>query len=91
MATIEKTQVDSKIKEDSGSKHELILFNDDVNTFDFVIDALVQICGHTLEQAEQCTVLVHYKGKCVVKTGAKKTLLPLMKSLQNLGLTASIK
>jgi ATP-dependent Clp protease adaptor protein ClpS len=91
MATIEKTQVDSEIKQDSGSKHELILFNDDINTFDFVIDALVQVCSHSLEQAEQCTVLVHYKGKCVVKTGAKKILLPLMKSLQNLGLTASIK
>ncbi|MCP4884328.1 MAG: ATP-dependent Clp protease adaptor ClpS, partial [Flavobacteriales bacterium] len=46
MTKNEKTQVDSKIKEDTGSKHELILFNDDVNTFDFVIDALVQVCGH---------------------------------------------
>ena len=85
METIEKVKEKVSISEDLNKERKLILYNDDHNTFDFVIDALVQICGHTLEQAEQCTVLVHYKGKCVVKTGAKKTLLPLMKSLQNLG------
>ena len=91
MSTKEKIQEEVDVLEQEVNQHEIVLYNDDVNTFDFVIDALVQVCGHTLEQAEQCTVLVHYKGKCVVKTGAKKILLPFMKSLQNLGLTASIK
>lgn len=47
--------------------YKLVLHNDDVNTFDFVIECLIEICKHTPEQAEQCTLLVHYKGKCTVK------------------------
>lgn len=51
------------------AKHKLVLHNDDFNTFDFVIESLMEVCAHTLEQAEQCTFLVHYKSKCTVKTG----------------------
>ena len=52
-----------------GQEHELILFNDDVNTFDHVIETLVSVCDHTYEQAEQCAYIVHFSGKCTVKKG----------------------
>jgi ATP-dependent Clp protease adaptor protein ClpS len=48
---------------------DLVVFNDDVNTFDHVISTLIRVCKHTPEQAEQCTLLIHYKGKCAVKKG----------------------
>jgi ATP-dependent Clp protease adaptor protein ClpS len=50
--------------------HKLIVWNDEVNTFDWVIDTLMAVCGHAKEQAEQCTMLIHYKGKCAVKNGS---------------------
>jgi ATP-dependent Clp protease adaptor protein ClpS len=68
----------------------LILYNDDFNTFDFVISCLVKVCGHDFLQAEQCAHLVHYKGKCVVKNGTFKELKPLCESLLEKGLTAKI-
>jgi len=69
----------------------LILWNDDVNTFDHVIDCLVSICEHSTTQAEQCAYIVHYKGKCVVKRGGKEKLEPLLTALQEQQLTAEIK
>ena len=69
---------------------KLVLFNDDVNTFDFVIEALVEVCGHELLQAEQCTVIVHYKGKCAVKNGTWEELAPMCTALLDRGLTAEI-
>lgn len=71
-------------------ENKLILFNDDHNTFDFVIECLMEICGHSLEQAEQCTILVHYKGKCSVKTAKMETLLPMHQKLLSRGLTSEI-
>lgn len=68
----------------------LVLYNDDYNTFDFVIDSLVKVCKHELVQAEQCTYLVHYAGKCVVKNGTFKKLRPLCEALLERGLTAKI-
>ena len=90
MSTIEKIQEELDLLTQATSKHEIILYNDDVNTFDFVIDSLIEVCDHTPEQAEQCTVLVHYKGKCAVKTGAYKELEPKCTKLLNLGLSAEI-
>ncbi len=72
------------------SKHVLIVYNDDFNTFDHVIDTLKELCGHTAEQAEQCTMLIHYKGKCDVKRGTVKQLKPLFEALGERGLTAAI-
>lgn len=69
----------------------LILWNDDVNTFDHVIDCLVSICDHTTTQAEQCAYIVHYNGKCVVKEGSKQKLKPLLLALQQQQLTVEIK
>ena len=71
-------------------KHVIILHNDDVHTFDFVIDCLIEICGHTLEQAEQCTFLVHFKGKCEVKTGSWEELIPMNNALLHKGLSSEI-
>jgi ATP-dependent Clp protease adaptor protein ClpS len=70
---------------------ELILYNDDVNTFEHVIKALVEICGHELIQAEQCTFIVHTKGKCIIKNGILNELLKFKNSLQQRGLTVAIK
>lgn len=69
---------------------KLIVYNDDVNTFDFVIDTLIEVCGHTLEQAEQCTWIIHYKGKCVVKHGCAQTLLPMRSGITDRGISAEI-
>ncbi|WBX77394.1 ATP-dependent Clp protease adaptor ClpS [Tenacibaculum ovolyticum] len=90
MSTIEKIQEELDVLIQETKKHEIILHNDDVNTFDFVIDSLVSVCDHTLEQAEQCSVLVHYKGKCAVKTGEYKDLEAKCSRLLQLGLSAEI-
>ncbi len=71
-------------------KHSIVLHNDDVNTFDFVIDSLMEVCEHTPEQAEQCTWLVHYKGKCNVKSGSMDELKPRHQKLLSRGLTSEI-
>jgi ATP-dependent Clp protease adaptor protein ClpS len=68
----------------------LVLFNDDFNSFDFVIETLIDVCEHTLEQAETCTWIVHYKGKCAVKSGSVSELKPVYQELSNRNLTASI-
>ena len=69
---------------------DLILHNDDFNTFDFVINSLVKVCNHAPEQAEQCAYIVHYKGKCQVKIGEYDKLLPMKDALQDRGLTVTI-
>lgn len=68
----------------------IILYNDDVNTFDFVIDSLIEVCNHDVIQAEQCTYIVHYVGKCAVKRGTYKKLRPICEALLERGLTATI-
>ena len=70
--------------------NEIVLYNDDVNTFDHVVDTLIYACEHTLEQAEQCSILVHYKGKCTVKTGIYDELEPRCSMLLDAGLSAEI-
>jgi ATP-dependent Clp protease adaptor protein ClpS len=71
-------------------EQKIVLFNDDVNTFDFVIESLVDVCGHDFIQAEQCTILVHYKGKCEVKKGDFSVLEPMCTALLDRGLSAEI-
>lgn len=70
--------------------HEIILYNDDVNTFDHVIECLVKICDHTFIQAEQCAYIVHYSGKCSVKTGSLEELIPKCTALLEAGLSAEV-
>jgi ATP-dependent Clp protease adaptor protein ClpS len=69
---------------------ELVVFNDDVNTFDHVINTLIRVCKHTPEQAEQCTLLIHYKGKCAVKSGTFDFLRPLREAICEAGIDARI-
>lgn len=85
-----KEEVEVDVMLDETMKHVLVLHNDDVNTFDFVISSLIEVCGHTPEQAEQCTWLVHFKGKCEVKSGEFDFLKPMCLELLNRGLSAEI-
>ncbi|MFT4838943.1 MAG: ATP-dependent Clp protease adaptor protein ClpS [Nonlabens sp.] len=71
-------------------ENKIVLFNDEVNTFDHVIDMLVAACDHTPIQAEQCSLIVHYKGKCNVKSGDYDDLEPRCTALLEAGLTAEI-
>lgn len=71
-------------------KKNIVLYNDDVNTFEFVTQTLIEVCKHEATQAEQCTYLVHYVGRCAVKTGSFNQLRPLCENLLEKGLTASI-
>lgn len=90
MSTREKIQEEVDVLEDISNNNEIVLYNDDVNTFDHVIDTLIRVCDHTNEQAEQCAILVHYKGKCTVKTGSYEELKPQCTSLLEAGLSAEI-
>ncbi len=79
-----------EFEENVANENLLILHNDDVHSFDYVIDALIEICKHDYEQAEQCTLITHYKGKCDVKKGGFETLKPLKTALNDKKLTATI-
>ena len=74
----------------SQCSHTLILYNDDVNDYQFVIDSLVEVCNHNHLQAEQCTLIAHHMGKCDVKSGDFKVLKPLRDELLRRGLSATI-
>jgi ATP-dependent Clp protease adaptor protein ClpS len=76
---------------ETGPVKEIILHNDDVNTFDHVIESLVDICEHDPIQAEQCAWIVHYNGKCSVKRGTFDQLEPRCTALQERGLSADIR
>lgn len=90
MSTIEKIQEEVAVLEQVSVNHEIILYNDDVNTFDHVIDTLIRVCNHEELQAEQCALLVHYKGQCAVKTGSFDELKPQCSALLDAGLSAEI-
>ena len=77
-------------KEEVIEENFLTLHNDDVHSFDYVIDALIDICEHGYEQATQCTFLVLYKGKCDVKKGGFSALKPLKDALIDRELNATI-
>lgn len=90
MSTKEKIQEEFDVLELRANEHQIVLFNDDIHSFDYVIDSLIEVCEHTIEQAEQCTYLVHFKGKCTVKTGELKELKPRCSKLLELGLSAKL-
>ncbi|MDA8762346.1 ATP-dependent Clp protease adaptor ClpS [Flavobacteriaceae bacterium] len=90
MSTKEKIKEEVVVLEKEVNQHQIVLHNDEVNTFDFVINSLINVCEHTEEQAEQCTWLVHFKGKCIVKTGELKELEPRCSKLLSLGLSAEL-
>lgn len=84
------TRTQSILLEEIVTQKSIILFNDDVNTFDWVIESLMDVCGHTAEQAEQCAWITHLKGKCEVKNGTYEELEPICTDLLNRGLSAEI-
>lgn len=90
MSTKEKTSEEVLLKEEVKTQNEIVLYNDEVNTFDHVIETLIHACDHTAEQAEQCSLIVHYKGKCTVKTGLYDDLKPRCSVLLEAGLSAEI-
>ncbi len=80
----EDVSIESKVNKD------LVLFNDDYHTFDFVIEALVKVCKHTSEQAEQSAYIVHFNGKCNVKSGPESKLRPMKDALIDRELKAKL-
>ncbi len=90
MSTYTETEEIVLTEEVLVDEQKIVLFNDDINTFDFVIESLVDVCGHDFIQAEQCTILVHYKGKCEVKKGDFSVLEPMCTALLDRGLSAEI-
>ena len=90
MGTKEKHLEDLLLEEETVKQSEIVLFNDEVNTFDHVIETLIAVCEHSPEQAEQCSLIVHYKGKCTVKTGEYNDLKPRCSRLLQAGLSAEI-
>ncbi len=85
---VETEDVDVMVADSFG--YHLIVWNDEVNTFDWVIATLVDVCEHTPEQAEQCTILIHYKGKCSVRKGDYDTLKPMCDAITDRGINATV-
>ncbi len=88
--TEKSVRKDPKDSRGTGKESSLVLYNDDYHTFNYVIEALMEICNMERVQAIQCTYLVHYKQKCEVKRGSKKSLLPIRRALSARDLKAAI-
>jgi ATP-dependent Clp protease adaptor protein ClpS len=86
----EEVLVEDEVEVISVEESKLIVYNDDVNTFDHVTEALIDICEHTPEQAEQCTIIIHYKGKCTVKMGDFDKLVGMRNAICNRGISAEV-
>ncbi len=86
----EKLKPASKNNEVASDEKELILFNDDVNTFEYVIETLIDVCGHDPFQAEQCALTAHFNGKCGIKSGSFDALKPVFDEMTNRELTVTI-
>ena len=68
----------------------LVVFNDDYNTFEHVIETLIRVCRHSTEQAEQCTLIIHHQGKCSVKKGSVLKLKPMKEAICEVGIDAQV-
>ena len=86
--TVESAETDVMINNDRGC--QLIVWNDEVNSFDWVITTLIEVCGHTVEQAEQCAMIIHTKGKYSVKEGSYEDLKPMCDSITERGIGATV-
>ena len=88
----EQIELEEEVGVLEGEDHlrELTVFNDDFNTFDHVINTLINVCEHSVEQAEQCTWIIHYKGKCCVKKGSQLELEPKKRGILDAGIDAAI-
>ena len=79
-----------EVLDQTEEQKDLIIYNDDVNTFDHVIDSLIKVCRHEMLQAEQCSIIIHNTGKCAVKRGDYTKLEPMCTALLDRGLSAVI-
>jgi ATP-dependent Clp protease adaptor protein ClpS len=91
---VQKTHIKPVIKNsrdfENAEAFYLVLYNDDFNTFEYVIKSLVEVCYHTDEQAEQCATITHYRGRCDIKKGLKTYLKPMQVALVKRNLKAVI-
>ena len=85
-----KTKPVDKSQDLVNTYNDLILYNDEINSFDFVIESLVEVCGHDFDQAEQCALIAHYKGRCTVKTGSFEELKGMSEELTLRRLTVAV-
>jgi ATP-dependent Clp protease adaptor protein ClpS len=76
--------------QDNEDLKNLVVYNDDFNTFEHVTNTLIKVCKHDVQQAEQCTYLIHYKGRCAVKSGNYQRLKPMRESITEAGIKAAI-
>lgn len=90
--TVNSVQTEEKVEsiEKLLGQRDLIVYNDDINTFDHVIESLIKVCRHDTIQAEQCTMIIHYNGKCQVKHGSYEKLEPMCTALLDRGISAVI-
>jgi ATP-dependent Clp protease adaptor protein ClpS len=88
--TREISQPSDLYKDSLSGMKDLIIHNDDFNTFEFVIETLIEVCNHEPEQAIQCTLIIHHNGKCVVRTGEFATLQPMYRAILDRGISATI-
>ena len=88
--TQEQEQSSGSTMEQEAPLFDLVVFNDDINTFDWVIETLIEVCDHEVTQAEQCAYIVHYKGQCTVKSGDFDSLAVMQRELSNRNLSAEV-
>lgn len=81
---------DTNVLVDATNSYQLIVWNDEINSFDWVIETLVDVCGHTQVQAEQCAMIIHFKGKYAVKDGDYDSLKLLREAITERGINATI-
>jgi ATP-dependent Clp protease adaptor protein ClpS len=87
---MEKVNIETKVLDKIEKQHQIIVYNDNINTFEHVIMCLMIMCSHEIEQAEQCAMIIHYKGKCDVKSGTMDELIPIAEALDRAGLHLQI-
>lgn len=88
--TLTKDKIDALLETVVTESKTLLLHNDEHNSFEWVIECLIDICGHSSQQAEQCAMITHFKGKCSVKEGSHDILKPLKDGLNDRGLSVTI-
>jgi len=86
----EENLEDIEVLTDSEEPYSLIVWNDEVNSFDWVIQTLVEVCKHSTEQAEQCAMIIHTQGKYGVKRGSYEELKPMCDAITERGIGATI-
>ena len=79
-----------EVQEKKDDPKNLVVFNDDYNTFEHVIETLIRVCRHSVEQAEQCTLIIHHRGKCSVKKGPEYKLKPMKEAICDVGIDARV-